>query len=184
MEVEQAILDGGERTIDRHLKRVFFFHYWMSRATPLYTEAILRDPVYLYNYANLLEAMENNDDLSGTDFMKFMKSPMGYNILVRPDAFFQTLGSFMEDAGYEPDGENTLGKMLRNSPIMVNPIVNMLVNMSGMSGDTFAPEVVKQMVPAGRAGRPAEVAALVAFLCSDAAGYINGQVIGINGGMG
>ena len=40
------------------------------------------------------------------------------------------------------------------------------------------------MVPAGRAGRPAEVAALVAFLCSDAAGYINGQVIGINGGMG
>jgi 3-oxoacyl-[acyl-carrier protein] reductase len=31
---------------------------------------------------------------------------------------------------------------------------------------------------------PQEVAALVAFLCSDAAGYINGQVIGINGGMG
>lgn len=43
---------------------------------------------------------------------------------------------------------------------------------------------VKAMVPAGRAGTPGEVAALVAFLCSDAAGYINGQVIGINGGMG
>ena len=40
------------------------------------------------------------------------------------------------------------------------------------------------MVPAARAGKPEEVAALVAFLCSDAAGYINGQVIGINGGMG
>ena len=37
---------------------------------------------------------------------------------------------------------------------------------------------------AGRAGTPDEVASLVAFLCSDAAGYINGQVIGINGGMG
>ena len=37
---------------------------------------------------------------------------------------------------------------------------------------------------AARAGKPEEVAALVAFLCSDAAGYINGQVIGINGGMG
>ena len=36
---------------------------------------------------------------------------------------------------------------------------------------------------AGRAGRPEEVAALIGFLCSEAAGYINGQVIGVNGGM-
>ncbi|HET6435711.1 MAG TPA: 3-oxoacyl-ACP reductase FabG [Xanthomonadaceae bacterium] len=52
-----------------------------------------------------------------------------------------------------------------------------------MAAAAFPPEVVKQMVPAGRAGTPEEVAALVAFLCSDAAGYINGQVIGIDGGM-
>jgi 3-oxoacyl-[acyl-carrier protein] reductase len=54
----------------------------------------------------------------------------------------------------------------------------------GMADETFGDEAIKAMVPAGRAGTPEEVAALVAFLCSDAAGYINGQVIGINGGMG
>jgi 3-oxoacyl-[acyl-carrier protein] reductase len=52
-----------------------------------------------------------------------------------------------------------------------------------MTAATFSPEAIKQMVPAARAGKPEEVAALVAFLCSDAAGYINGQVIGIDGGM-
>ena len=53
-----------------------------------------------------------------------------------------------------------------------------------MADAAFTPEAVKQLVPAGRAGSPDEVAALAAFLCSDAAGYVNGQVIGINGGMG
>lgn len=52
-----------------------------------------------------------------------------------------------------------------------------------MARDAFPPEVIKQLVPAGRAGKAEEVAALVGFLCSDAAAYINGQVIGIDGGM-
>jgi 3-oxoacyl-[acyl-carrier protein] reductase len=53
-----------------------------------------------------------------------------------------------------------------------------------MAEASIPPEQIRQMVPAGRAGTPAEVAALVGFLCSDEAGYVNGQVIGVNGGMG
>lgn len=53
-----------------------------------------------------------------------------------------------------------------------------------MTDELFPADQLKAMVPAGRAGTPEDVAALVAFLCGDAAGYINGQVIGVNGGMG
>jgi len=38
-------------------------------------------------------------------------------------------------------------------------------------------------IPMGRVGAPEDVAALAAFLCSDAASYITGQVISVNGGL-
>jgi 3-oxoacyl-[acyl-carrier protein] reductase len=42
---------------------------------------------------------------------------------------------------------------------------------------------LKKMIPAGRFGTPEEVASLVAFLASENAAYINGEVISINGGL-
>ena len=49
--------------------------------------------------------------------------------------------------------------------------------------DEAGREAVKRLIPAGRYGTPAEVAAAMTFLASDEAAYITGQVLRVNGGM-
>ena len=51
-----------------------------------------------------------------------------------------------------------------------------------MADAAFDPDMVARLVPAKRAGSPQDVAALAAFLASDEAGYITGQVISVSGG--
>ena len=43
-------------------------------------------------------------------------------------------------------------------------------------------EALASMTPVRRTGTPHDVAAATAFLCSDDAGFITGQIIGVNGG--
>ena len=52
--------------------------------------------------------------------------------------------------------------------------------------DQLSPEAQKHVLdrtPMGRFGTPEDVAEAVAFLCSEGAGYITGQVLGIDGGL-
>jgi 2-hydroxycyclohexanecarboxyl-CoA dehydrogenase len=45
------------------------------------------------------------------------------------------------------------------------------------------PDDFRRVIPVGRYGRPEEIAALTAFLCSEHAGYITGEIVDINGGF-
>ena len=45
------------------------------------------------------------------------------------------------------------------------------------------PDAVMEAVPAKRPGTPEEVAAAVRFLASDAAGYVTGTTLFVDGGM-
>lgn len=76
----------------------------------------------------------------------------------------------------------SLALELASRGVTVNVVAPGLI-ATGMIEGTFDADAVKRMVPMRRVGQPAEVAHLVAFLASEQAGYISGQVISINGAM-
>jgi 3-oxoacyl-[acyl-carrier protein] reductase len=75
-----------------------------------------------------------------------------------------------------------LAQELASRGITVNAVAPGVID-SPMLGDGFGPERIKQLVPAQRVGTADEVAGMVAYLVSDAAAYVTGQVMSINGGM-
>ncbi len=82
----------------------------------------------------------------------------------------------------------SLAVELARSGITVNTIPPSLVDTpmarnAEAAGDFPGVDVVGPMVPVGRAGTPADIAAACSYLCSEGASYITGQIIGVNGGM-
>jgi 3-oxoacyl-[acyl-carrier protein] reductase len=76
----------------------------------------------------------------------------------------------------------SLALELASRGITVNAIAPGIIE-STMTEHVFDKDSIKRLVPAGRAGKPEEVADLVAFIASEKAAYISGQIISINGGM-
>lgn len=78
----------------------------------------------------------------------------------------------------------SLAKELGSRNITVNAIAPGFISteMTAKLSDSVIDNYLKN-IPLGRLGTPEDVAPLVAFLATDAAGYITGQVISINGGM-
>ncbi len=66
--------------------------------------------------------------------------------------------------------------------ILVNCIVPGAIDTIRDGGQQTRPNPSVSEIPVGRMGKPDEIAALCAFLCSDDAGFITGQTIHVNGG--
>ena len=76
----------------------------------------------------------------------------------------------------------SLSLELASRGITVNAVAPGII-ATDMIEQAFDEKLIRDMVPMKRAGQPEEVAELVAFLASEHAAYISGQVISINGGM-
>ncbi len=76
----------------------------------------------------------------------------------------------------------SLAQEMASRGITVNAVAPGII-AGEMTDGVFDADRIRQLVPMQRAGKPEEVADLVAFLVSDRAAYVSGQVIGINGAM-
>lgn len=77
-----------------------------------------------------------------------------------------------------------LAKELASRSVTVNAVAPGFIETDMTSAlDEKLREEHMKAIPLGRYGQPEEVASLVAFLVSDQAAYVTGQIIGINGGM-
>jgi 3-oxoacyl-[acyl-carrier protein] reductase len=76
----------------------------------------------------------------------------------------------------------SLAQELAKRHITVNAVAPGLIETDMIEGAPI--EEILKHVPMKRLGKPEEVADLVAFLASDKASYITGQVVGIAGGLG
>ena len=76
----------------------------------------------------------------------------------------------------------SLAREMGSRGITVNCVAPGIIE-SEMTRAVFDAAAIASLVPLQRAGQPGDVAAAVAFLASDAAAYITGQTIPVNGGM-
>lgn len=75
----------------------------------------------------------------------------------------------------------TLAREVGKRGITVNAVAPGFI-ATGMTEGLPAEEIIAR-IPAGRLGDPEDVAAVVAFLCSPAASYVNGAVVPVDGGL-
>ena len=74
-----------------------------------------------------------------------------------------------------------LAQELAKREITVNSVAPGLIDTEMIEGAPI--EEILKRIPMGRLGKPEEIGALVAFLFSEGAAYITGQVVQVNGGM-
>lgn len=145
-QVRKIFFSGDMTNLDTVASRVILFHFWASRATPMYMKQMASHPGFVNAYIKLMEEGKEQAEsgkygksVEGLFFL--MGTPLGFNIFYRPDALFQTILSLgAQSSDFSPEGESGIAAWMRKSGMYFNPLIDTFMNLAGYQGDTFAPD--------------------------------------------
>lgn len=124
-EVNSKLFSYEATRADEVVKRVFLFHYWMSRATPYYIQNAIRNPQLAVNYYRAAGGLENYAEgkpraIQG--FLRLMGSAGGYSLFFNPVALASTALLFRDQAMQDGD-DRLFDKVIKNSAGFLNPLL-------------------------------------------------------------
>lgn len=147
-EMERVGFSFRETRLDAVLNRVFFYHYWNSRASLLYARTIVGNPMLASAYYGITQAL--NKEAEENDYPKwlrgwveFMATPAGFSVYADPTAPFNTAMVFASEE-FQANGQDLrnlsgLGKAVDQSPFMTSPVLTSLLYWGGALGSDFTP---------------------------------------------
>lgn len=148
--MHRALFTYDKTNFDDFVGHFAPFTYWYSRAARFYFEEAIRHPYLIENYMRAHEAIDQIQDDPGMSarqkgFIKLMGTPLGFSLLMNPDALFGVVKIFNMDDNYEPDGQTSMGgviQTLKNYGFGLYPWLDGTLNMMGMYGNTFEPDLL------------------------------------------
>lgn len=169
-------------------------------------EARLLGPVHcLVNNAGIGAARslaDSSDELIdrvlGTNLRAVLRLTRDMLALLSADASIVNVGSAFGETGYPTSTAYAVTKAgisqmtrqlvadLSSGGVRINAVapgvIRTAMTAARIDGDEAYRKAMIGATPLGRVGTPEQVASVIAFLCTDEAAYVNGQVIAVDGG--
>ena len=141
---------------------------------------------------DFISVLVNNAGIRDDSLMVFMSDEQWKHVLSTDlDSFFYVSLSGIKGLPGQANYSAAKGALIAATKALAQEVARRNVTVNAVAPGYISTDMVsgldeqslKTSIPAGRFGRPEEVAGAVAFLVSDDASYINGETISVNGGL-
>lgn len=138
-EVSRVFFDYRTTKLDEVLNKGFFYHYWLSRATPLYLQTAIKNPAVMASYAHMKDNMQRECERSGEGrcgYLKMFETAGGLGGYFNPLFLLSTTLINFEQDFNNPDAR-MIDRVLDKVPAMLNPILQGALSAIGASSSDY-----------------------------------------------